>query len=111
MGAIPELEFLALTDQHDVFIEFRILPEKRRDEQAAGAVHVHVRGEADEAPLQFAYTGIEVRDAFELLLDQLPIRKRVDEEATVGVGRDDEVPRTAFEQRIAMARRNMETSG
>ena len=54
---VPQLELVALPDEHDVMLEPRVLAQRGRHEDAAGAVHVDVVGVADEQPLQAADLG------------------------------------------------------
>ena len=49
---VPQLELVALPDEHDVMVEPGVLAQRRRHEDAAGAVHVDVVGVTDEEPLQ-----------------------------------------------------------
>ena len=97
-----------MAHQDHRLVELRVLAQRRRNEHASRAVHVDVDCEADQAPLQFPDARVEVGQSFELLLDQLPVREGVDQQAPVRVGGDDEVPGAALEQRVAMPRRNGE---
>ncbi len=51
---VPELELVALADQHDVLVERRVLAQRRRHENATGRVDLDVVGVADEQALQAA---------------------------------------------------------
>jgi hypothetical protein len=61
----------------------------------------HVLRVADETALQFAYLRVEARERHELLLDRLPVGQRIDEQAAVGIGGDDEVPAAARGEYVA----------
>ena len=51
---VPQLELVALADEHDVMVERRVLAQRGRHEDAARAVDLDVVGVADEQPLQAA---------------------------------------------------------
>jgi hypothetical protein len=95
-----------LPHEDHCLVEMCVFPQRRRNEHPAGSVHVDVDGEADQPPLQFANAGVEVRKAFELLLDQLPVRERVDEEAVVRVRGDHQMSRATLEKSVAVPRRD-----
>ena len=84
------------------------MAQRRRDQHAAGPVHVHVHSKSDQATLQITYPRVKIRKALELLLDQLPVGQRIDEQAAVGVGGNDQMSGAPFEQRIAVSRRHRE---
>ena len=51
---VPQLELVALADEHDVVVERRVLAQRGRHQDAAGAVDLDVVGVADEQALQAA---------------------------------------------------------
>src|SRR5205085_11308610 len=107
---VPEFELLALANEDHGFVELRVFTKRRRDEHATRTVHIDVHGKADQTALQFPDARIEVRQTLELLLDQFPVRKRIDEQAAVGICGDDQVTPAALEQCVTMPSRNRETA-
>ncbi len=90
LRVVPQLELVALPHEHDVMVEAGVLAQRGRHEDAAGAVHVDFVGVTDEEPLQSADLVVERRQPHESRLDRLPRRARVHEQASAGVGGDDE---------------------
>ena len=81
LGFVPQLETSALADQRHVLVQAGELAQRRRNQNASGAVDLHVRGVADQQPLQIARARVEAGQAHQPLLNGLPIRGGVDEQA------------------------------
>jgi len=60
------------------------------------------------AALQSADLRVETGKRHELLLDGLPVRQRIDEQAAIGIGGDDEMPAAARGERVAEPCRHRE---
>src|ERR1051326_2970698 len=88
-AGIPELEVVALADHHRFALELRVLPERRRQEDAAGRVRRDVLLETKQQALPPARLRMEARKGFDLRPHRAPSARWIDEDATIGMGGED----------------------
>ncbi len=106
---VPKLEVVPLPDHHGLALELAVLAQRRREEDASGAVGRHVFLEAEQQALPPARLGIEARKGLDPRAHRLPGRLGVDEHAPLGV-RGEDHGFGAVEQRAAMARGDSDAS-
>src|SRR5690606_6470679 len=106
---VPELEAIALTDQHRGARQAGVLAQARRDQDATAAVELEVGRVTDHQTLQTARDGIERRQTAQLELDLLPLGQRIDEQATIGaIHGCDQTPIGALDDALAITGRHRE---
>ena len=57
---------------------------------------------------EVTHARVEIRQSLEFLLDEFPIGHGIDQQATVRISRNDQVPAAPFEQCVAVPRRHRE---
>jgi hypothetical protein len=103
---VPELELVALSDQHYAFVERRELAQRWRNQNPAGAVKLHVVGVTDEEALQPANLVVETGQRHQALLNRLPLGRRIEQQAAARIRGQHHVTVGTRQQRFAMFGRN-----
>src|SRR5690606_33957410 len=81
----------------------------RRNQDAAAAIELEIGCMADHQALQAARHGIEGRQTAQLELDLFPLRKRIDEQATIcAIHGCNEASIRTLDDALAIARRHRE---
>ena len=78
---IPELEFLALADEHYLLAESRVFPQGVGQQHTAVSIDFDLGGMTNQQPLDTSGSGIETGQCFDLFFDLLPFGERVNQQA------------------------------
>src|SRR6478609_1528386 len=101
---VPQLQSLALADQHGGPLKADELAQFSAERDAAMAIDFHLGGPPDQHVLQFVTARVQAGQAHDLLLDLLPVRRGVDKEAFVPVGGHHQAALAPGGQQGTMAR-------
>src|SRR5208283_6098057 len=110
LGVIPQLELVALPDEHDALVEGCVLAQGRRYEDATGTVEHHVIGMTDQKALQGAGLLVEARQPHQALLNRLPREQRIEQQTVARIRGEHQPSFGVADERLAMARRDRQTT-
>ena len=105
-GLVPNLEFVALTDQRHPTLQSSEISQRLRNQEAPLTVELTFRGVPNQETLQPLGLFIQCRKLYELALNLFEFRQRIKQQALVEAYRDNQLFITAITQLGAIAGRN-----